>query len=76
MTKYPIHNMQDRRECEAVLDTILRAGDHALRRANWSCEAGGSSSWLLVEAESDADARLMALRYSALGRAEPLVRQV
>jgi len=76
MSKYPVHHMQDPRECEAVLDTILRTGDHAMRRANWSCEASNSSSWLFVEAENDAEARLMALRYSALGRAGPLVSQV
>jgi hypothetical protein len=76
MMKYPIHNMRDSGECEAVLDTILGTGDQAMRRANWSCEPGSGSSWLFVEAENDAEGRLMALRYSALGRPEPLVRQV
>jgi hypothetical protein len=39
---------------------MLQAGAQYLRRAYWGCEAGVHTSWLVVEAESDEDARLIA----------------
>ena len=50
----------DTAACLRVLDSFLQAGAHDLARADWGCAAGVHKSWIVVEAESDEDARMMA----------------
>lgn len=45
--------------CLTLLDAFLRAGAHYLTNAEWGCESGVHTAWIIVEAESDAEARLM-----------------
>ena len=55
--------------CLQLLDAFLRAGAHYLTNAEWGCLAGVHTAWIMVEAENDADARLMVppvIRDSAL----------
>jgi len=45
--------------CLRLLDAFLQAGAHYLANAEWGCLAGAHTAWIIVEAENDADARLM-----------------
>ena len=45
--------------CLRMLDAFLNAGAHYLTHAEWGCMAGEHTAWIIVEADSDADARLM-----------------
>ena len=42
-----------------MVNEFLRAGAHYLTNAEWGCEAGEHTAWIIVEAEDDADARRM-----------------
>lgn len=42
-----------------MLDAFLRAGAHYLTNADWGCDAGVHTAWIIVEAETDAEARLL-----------------
>ena len=71
MPRYMIQTSHDPTPttCGRVLAGLLRAGAHYLRRADWGCERGVHVGWLIVEAKSDDDARLMvppAFRSNAL----------
>jgi hypothetical protein len=51
-----------------MLDAFMQAGSHYLTNADWGCKAGDHRSWLQVEADDDAQARLMVppvIRHSA-----------
>jgi len=55
-------------ECVRALDAFLLAGAHYLTNAEWGCKAGIHTAWIIVEADNDAEARLMvppAIRKSA-----------
>ncbi len=41
-----------------MVNSLLRAGAHYLTQAEWGCEAGEHTAWIIIEAESDADAKL------------------
>ncbi|MSQ11540.1 MAG: hypothetical protein EXR48_02405 [Dehalococcoidia bacterium] len=45
--------------CLRMLGAFLQAGAHFLTNAEWGCMAGVHKAWIVVEAESDAEARLM-----------------
>jgi hypothetical protein len=45
--------------CLRMLDEFLRAGAHYLTHADWGCMDGHHAAWITVEADSDAEARLM-----------------
>ena len=45
--------------CMQLLDAFLQAGAHYLTNAEWGCEAGEHTAWIIVEADSDDEARLM-----------------
>ena len=45
--------------CLRMLDAFLQAGAHYLMNADWGCMAGEHQSWIIVEANNDAEARLM-----------------
>jgi hypothetical protein len=52
-----------------MLESFLRAGANYLTNAEWGCMAGVHAAWILVEAGSEAEARLMvppAIRNTAL----------
>ena len=42
-----------------MVEAFLRAGAHYLTNAEWGCMDGEHTAWIIVEAESDAEARLM-----------------
>ena len=46
-------------ECVEALDAFLQAGAHYLTNAEWGCRVGVHTAWIIVEAENDAEARLM-----------------
>ncbi len=55
--------------CSRMVESFLRAGAHYLTNAEWGCKAGVHTAWILVEAGSEAEARLMvppAIRNTAL----------
>jgi hypothetical protein len=45
--------------CIQLLNAFLRAGAHYLTHAEWGCEDGVHTAWIIIEAENEADARLM-----------------
>jgi hypothetical protein len=59
VARYVIEASHTKEECVAVLDAILRAGAHYLTNTDWGCEDGVHTAWLIVEAESRDEARLM-----------------
>ncbi len=70
MQRYLIHHNHEPvpAACLRMLDAFLQAGAHYLTNAEWGCMAGEHSTWLIVEAENDAQARLMVppvIRHSA-----------
>ena len=42
-----------------MVEEFLRAGAHYLTNAEWGCDDGQHTAWIIVEAENDAEARLM-----------------
>jgi hypothetical protein len=59
MARYLIYAKHEPEECIKTLDSYLHAGAHYLTQAEWGCGAGVHAEWLIVEAETDADAILM-----------------
>ena len=61
MHKYLIEDSHEpsHLECVQALDAFLQAGAHDLTNAEWGCRAGVHTAWIIVEAENDAEARLM-----------------
>jgi hypothetical protein len=57
MERYLIQASHEPGECLETLDAYLRAGAHYLTNAEWGCQAGVHTEWVIVEAENDADAR-------------------
>ncbi len=42
-----------------MVNEFLRAGAHYLTHAEWGCDDGEHTAWIIVDAESDVDARRM-----------------
>ena len=42
-----------------MVQEFLRAGAHYLTNADWGCDDGQHTAWIIVEAENDANALLM-----------------
>ncbi len=59
MAKYMIQDSHEVADCVRVLDEFLRAGAHYLTNADWGCKDGDHTAWIVVEAASDEEARLM-----------------
>lgn len=59
MARYIIEADHTPEDCLKVLDAILHAGSHYLMRTDWGCEDGAHTAWVVVEAESQDEARLM-----------------
>lgn len=59
MAKYIIEDTHETEDCLRLLDAFLHAGAHYLTNAEWGCEDGDHTAWILVEAESDEEARNM-----------------
>ncbi len=61
MHKYLIEDSHESSHihCVQALDAFLQAGAHYLTNAEWGCRAGVHTAWIIVEAENDAEARLM-----------------
>jgi hypothetical protein len=59
VTRYVIEASHTKEECVPVLDAILRAGAHFLTNTEWGCHDGVHTAWLIVEADSRDEARLM-----------------
>ncbi len=69
MTRYLIQAAHEPEECVKMLHSYLQAGAHYLTHAEWGCEENVHQAWIIIEAESDAAARLMVppvIRNSAL----------
>lgn len=45
--------------CTRALAAIERHGSHFLTNADWGCKAGVHAGWLIVEVDSEDDARRM-----------------
>ena len=60
MPRYIIRSDHTLEDCIRVLDGFIHAGAHYLTAADWGCEAGVHTGWLIVEADDDHDAALMA----------------
>jgi hypothetical protein len=59
MPRFVIQAEHTPEDCVKVLDAILRAGAHYLTNTDWGCEDGVHTAWIIVEAESHQEARLM-----------------
>jgi hypothetical protein len=59
VARYVIEASHTKEDCVALLDAILRAGAHYLTSTDWGCEDGVHTAWLIVEADSHDEARLM-----------------
>ncbi len=59
MPKYMIQDSHEVTECLKTLDAFVRAGAHYLTNAEWGCEDGVHTAWIVIEAPSDSEARLM-----------------
>ena len=69
MARYMIEvsHQPDKSACLRMLDAFMQAGAHYLTNADWGCLSGHHTAWICVEAENDAQARLMV---------PPVVRQM
>jgi len=45
--------------CARVVQVFLSTGSHFLTHADWGCMDGNHSAWLIVEADSKEEARLV-----------------
>jgi len=43
--------------CARVVRTFLETGSHYLTNADWGCESGVHSAWMIVDAEDEGEAR-------------------
>ena len=59
MERYMIQAPHTQEDCVRALDAVQQAGAHYLRATDWGCYAGDHTSWLVVEALDDDDARRM-----------------
>jgi hypothetical protein len=59
VARYIIEDTHEVEDCLKLLDAFMQAGAHYLTKAEWGCEAGDHTAWIVVEAESDAEARNM-----------------
>ncbi len=59
MPRYMIESSHDPGLCQRVQAAFLQAGVHYLTRADLGCKGGRHTAWIIVEAKSDTDARLM-----------------
>lgn len=59
MPRYIIQADHTLEDCLRVLDGFIQAGAHYLGSADWGCEDGVHTGWLVVEASDDHDAALM-----------------
>jgi hypothetical protein len=46
----------DVRACARVIQVFLTSGSHFLTHADWGCEDGNHSAWMIVDVPSKADA--------------------
>jgi hypothetical protein len=62
MSQYIIYSSHDPspKECFRVLDAFVAAGAHYLTNAFWGCLDGEHTAWIVVEADNEHQARLMA----------------
>ncbi len=62
MPQYMIQHFHDPspKECFRILDAFVAIGAHYLTNAFWGCLAGEHTAWIIVEADNDHQARLMA----------------
>ncbi len=54
--------------CLRALDAFLQAGAHFLTNAEWGCMDGDHRAWIIIDADSEAEARMVippVLRHSA-----------
>lgn len=49
----------DGKACALFVRLALTSGSHFLTHADWGCEDGVHNGWVIVEAESKEDARLV-----------------
>jgi hypothetical protein len=47
----------ERLACARVVHTFLSSGSHFLAQADWGCEDGNHSAWMIVDVNSKDDAR-------------------
>jgi hypothetical protein len=45
--------------CARVVDVFLKSGSHFLANADWGCRDGQHKAWMIVEADSKEEARLI-----------------
>ena len=57
MARYIIQDSHDVDDCLKTLDAFLRAGAHYLTNAEWGCQGGEHTAWIVIEADSDEEAR-------------------
>jgi hypothetical protein len=57
MPRYIIEDTHSVEDCLKVLDAFMHAGAHYLTNAEWGCEAGDHTAWIVIEAGSDEEAR-------------------
>jgi len=59
MARYIIQDSHEVEDCLKILDAFMRAGAHYLTNAEWGCEDGEHTAWIVVEAASEDEARHM-----------------
>jgi hypothetical protein len=47
----------ERVACARVVQTFLSSGSHFLAQADWGCQDGHHSAWMIVDVDSKEDAR-------------------
>ena len=53
------HHDADRLACARVVQVFLATGSHYLTNADWGCYDGRHSAWLVVEASTKEEARMV-----------------
>jgi hypothetical protein len=59
MARYIIQDSHEVADCLKLLDAFMHAGAHYLTNAEWGCQDGDHTAWIVVEASSDNEARNM-----------------
>ena len=49
----------ERLACARVVQAFLSSGSHFLAQADWGCEDGNHSAWMIVDVDSKEDARVI-----------------
>ncbi|MBI4340636.1 MAG: hypothetical protein HY680_11905 [Chloroflexi bacterium] len=57
MAQYIIEATHTPAECQKTLDAVMLAGAHWLTNSQWGCMSGDHTAWIIVEADSDAEAQ-------------------